>query len=343
MSDPVQEQLLGHLLGALEDSEQQEIATRLKNDAELRRELARVRGRLELLKLGRYDFAPPPGLAERTCRTVAAQAGSAVPVQRRPGSPEAAARFPSVAHEYAPPHGQAARFRWGDVAVAAAIFAAVALLLGPAVQSGRFNARVVACQDNLRHVGVGMTLYSQQHDGYFPCIPVQDKLAAAGINAPMLTRGGFVTDSRRFVCPGSPLADVEGYHVPSFDELQTASREKLDGLIRWMGGSYGHHLGYVRDGVYHGTKNLGRTHFGLVADVPGNDPSNGRQSPNHGGYGQNLLLEYGGVRFVTSPRPDPQVGDFFTNNHGLVAPGLDYNDSVIAPSAVRPMIILMSH
>jgi len=323
MSDPLQEQLLGHLLGALDPAEEEQVAARLLTDPEVRRELARVGAWLEPLEAGRCVFEPPVGLAERTCRAVVLQVESPAVVRRRPMSPVAA------------PPGAPGRFHWVDVAAAAGFFAAASLLLMPAIQSSRFNAQLIACQDNLRQIGVGMVQYSQHHNGYFPCIPLRGRLAAAGIYAPILVRDGLVTDSRRFVCPGSPLAGRTGSRIPSFDELQTASQDKLDGLVRWMGGSYGYHLGHVRDGVYQRTKNLGRSDFALAADTPGSDPSNGRQSPNHGGRGENVLSEGGGVRFVTSPQPFPQADDIFANDWGLVAPGLQLNDAVIAPSAAR--------
>jgi hypothetical protein len=330
MSNPLQEQLLGHLLGALDPAEEEQVAARLRTDPELRRESAQVREWLEPLEAGRYDFDPPAGLAERTCRAVALQVASPAVVRRRPMSP-----VPS-------PPDAAGRFRWVDVAAAAGFFAAASLLLMPAIQSSRFNAQLITCQDNLRQIGAGMIRYSEYHNGYFPIIPTRGRLTAAGIYAPILVRDGLVTDSRRFVCPGSSLAGRTGFRIPSFDELQTASQDKLDGLIRWMGGSYGYHLGHVRDGVYQGTKNLGRTGFALAADMPGSDPSNRRQSLNHGGRGENVLFEYGGVRFLTSPKPFPQADDYFANDWDLVALGLHLNDAVIAPSAARPILMPIS-
>jgi len=242
----------------------------------------------------------------------------------------------------AAPPDSAGRFRWVDVAAAAGFFAAASLLLMPAIQSSRFNAQLIACQDNLRQIGAGMIQYSQHHNGYFPCIPPRGRLAVAGVYAPILMHDGLVTDNRRFVCPGSSLAGRTGFQIPPFDVLQNASQEKLDGLIRWMGGSYGGPLGHMRDGVYQGTKNLGRSCFALVADVPGSDPSNGRQSLNHGGRGENVLFEYGGVRFFTSSQPFPQADDIFANDRDLVAAGLHPNDAVIAPSAARPILTLIS-
>jgi len=348
MSDPLQEQLLGHLLGALDPAEEEQVAARLRTDPEVRRESARVGAWLEPLEPGRCVFEPPAGLAERTCRAVALQVESRAADDADHASGPTFGRYPARAgptkrgcpgrrpmSPAAAPPDAAGRFRWVDLAAVAGFFAAASLLLMPAIQSSRFNAQLIACQDNLRQVGVGMIQYSQHHHGYFPYIPPRGRLAVAGIYAPILFRDGLVTDSRRFVCPGSPLAGRTGFRISSFDELQTVSQDKLDGLVRWMGGSYGWPLGHMRDGVYQGTKNLGRSCFALVADVPGSDPSNGRQSPNHGGRGENVLFECGAVRFVTSPQPFPQADDIFANDLGLVAPGLQVNDSVIGPSAAR--------
>ena len=70
MTDSVQEQLLGHLLGALDDSEQESVETQLQCDPQLRRELEKARRLLEPLDEAREAFTPPSGLAEHTCRLV---------------------------------------------------------------------------------------------------------------------------------------------------------------------------------------------------------------------------------------------------------------------------------
>jgi hypothetical protein len=324
MSDPhVEEQLLGHLLGALDSAEEEQVVARVRTDPELRRELARVREWLEPLEAGREDFDPPVGLAERTCRAVALEVESAAAVRRRPMNPVAAAP------------DSAGRFRWVDVAAAAGVFAAASLLLLPAIQSSRFNAQLLACQDNLRQVGVGMIGYTWYHNGYFPGATASGRLSAAGLCGPILVRDGLVADGRVFVCPASPLAGRAGFRMPLFEELQAASQDKLEGLIRLAGGSYGFPLGHIHDGIYQGPKNLGRGYFAIVADVPGSDPSNGRQSLNHGGRGENVLFECGAVRFVTSSRPFPQADDFYVNDFGLVGPGAHLDDSVVGPSEAR--------
>ena len=59
------------------------------------------------------------------------------------------------------------------------------------------------------------------------------------------------------------------------------------------------------------------------------------QSQNHGGWGQNVLFENGGVKFLTKSKPDGSGDDIFTNDAGQVAAGLQQNDSVVA-QARRP-------
>lgn len=332
MSDPVREELLGYLLGALEGPEEKLVAARLEVDGQLRRALMRVRDRLEPLEPGRGGFVPPPGLAERTCRAVASHAESAAPATsgRRPMSPAPA------------PPSRGARTRWIDVAVAAGVFTAGWLLILPAVQSSRSNAQLLICQDNLRQIGVAMTQYSEHNNGFFPYVPARGRLSAAGIYAPILVRDRYVTDIRRFICPSSPPAGGGQFRIPALDELEAAPQGRLQRLLHWMGGSYGYHLGHIRDGTYHGTKNLRRTYFALVADTPGTGLPN-RRSLNHGGRGQNVLFEYGGVRFVASVTPSPLADNIYINDGGLVAAGLHLNDSVIGSSADPPILFVVSH
>ena len=334
MTNPasVQEQLLGHLLGALDDCEHQVIAARLRSDPDLCKQFEQVRLQLEPLSALRRDFSPPAGLAERTCRFVATRTNlpAAAESGRRPMSADAA------------PPSWIGRIRWTDMAVAAAIFAAASLLVVSAMLSSRFDSRLAGCRDNLRELGRSLTQYSEANGGYFPRVPSQGRSAGAGIYAPVLLRDGFLTDARRVVCPGSALAEQRDFRVPSINELQSAPAEEAGRLRRGMGGSYGYNLGHMRDGAYQDTKNLRRGGFALMADGPGAEMP-GHQSPNHGGRGQNVLMEDGGVRYYHTSRPYPQADDIYANDNGVVAAGTHPNDSVIGSSDAVPIIYVGGH
>jgi hypothetical protein len=329
MSDAVREELLGHLLGALEDSEQELIDQRLQNEPDLLRELTQLRRQLEPLQAARCDVTPPPRLAERTCHLVFSHT-----------PPKIGPRRGMSAVAWVP--GWIGGFRWIDVTVAVGLFLMAGLLLFPAIQNSRFRAQLAACQDNLRDLGVALTQYSEKHNQYFPRIPTHGRLAAAGVYAPMLVHDEYLTETSRVVCPTSSLAESEDFHLPSLDEVQQAPSEEIEQLRRSMGGSYGYGLGHVVDGVYRDTKNLHRASFALMADAPSAETPDHR-SLNHAGRGQNVLFEDGHVLYLTASRLVEGGDDFFANDEGQIAAGVNLNDAVIAPSPTPPIHYLDYH
>jgi hypothetical protein len=196
---------------------------------------------------------------------------------------------------------------------------------------------LAACQDNLRKIGFALDNYSQLYQGYFPMVPAEGRMAAAGIYAPTLLRGGFLTEARTVLCPSSALCDQQRFRVPSLDELEHAAVDELPQLRCAMGGSYGYCLGHMRNGRYEGTRNMHRPRFALIADAPTRDRPD-HQSANHGGRGQNVLFEDGHLMFLTSSRVCDRSDDIFVNDNGLVAAGVHADDAVIGPSDAPPII-----
>jgi len=332
MTDSVQEQLLGHLLGALDDCEEASIRAHLRSDARLRSDLEHLRRRLQPLLAARWDFEPPPGLARRTCRLVTQRARRTL----RPRGSVAVPVSSGTMHPESVPPGGAGGARWIDVAVAVGVLVAATLLIIPAIQSSRFQSRLVACQDNLVALGRALTQYSDRHDDYFPGVPAEGKFSAAGIYAVILRENDLLPETSRILCPGSPTAGRRPAEVPSMAEFQEATGDRLLLMRSAMGGDYGYSFGHLRDGVYRFTKNLGRSDFALMADVPlgTHFPL---QSLNHGGKGQNVLFEDGHVRFVVRSRAFDEGDDIFANDHGVVGAGVHVNDAVIAPSSAAPL------
>ena len=334
MTASVQEQLLGHLLGALDKSEQDQVTAQLKSDPSLHKELESARSMLAPLAAARRDFDPSPGLADRTCLLVASQDRRANPIE----PPDATARpARRVMNPQTAPPSSAGRIRWRDGVIAAGVCAAAVLLIIPAVLNCRFHSRLLACRDNLRYLGGVLTQYSEHHEGYFPRVPAEGRQAAAGIYAPILLRDNLLTDTARIVCPASLLAEDRQFCVASIDELQTASGETLVKIRNTMGGSYGYSFGYMHNGTYRGTRNLSRSNFALMADAPNLDLP-GYQSLNHAGRGLNVLFEDRSVKFVASSKPDEDADDFFANDDGIISAGVHLDDSVVAPSAAAPMV-----
>ena len=329
MIDRVREQVLGYLLGALNGSETERVKALVETDSAYRRQWLDVRCELDGLDRTALECEPPPGLARRTCQFVFA-------VARRASSP-LARRFAMSPHPALP--SWVSRIRSLDATVAAVVVVLAALTILPAIHSSRLQARLTACQDNLRELGLSLVGYSQKHGDYFPSVPAEGKLAAAGIYAPMLLRDGFLTEPRRVVCPESPMAAQKDLHIPTVEEIQAAGDSEAAALRRQMGGSYGYCLGHLDHGVLVPTKNLCRTSFALVADAP-SDQLPEHQSVNHGGCGQNVLFEDGHVEFAVTTQPCCGTDDIFANDDHLVAAGVHAEDSVIAPSGTAPIIFV---
>jgi len=322
MTNRLQEQLLGHLLGALDESEAEQVAARLETEPRLHRQLESLRGRLATLEPLRGQLDPSPGLAEKTCRMVASYELSQTGKKTSGGSRRGEKTMtPGVA-----PPSWFRRVHWQDVAVTAIVCTIGWALIGPAILSSRENSRVAGCQSNLFSIGNAARQYRATH-GSFPLVPERGPMASSGSYAVVLHQAGLLNDVRLVLCPGSPTAGRLKIRIPLIKELNSASRRQAWRLQQTMGGSYCLSLGYFEDGNYHAVTDLSRLNFALIADMPGYQG----QSLNHGGRGQNVLFEDGRVRFLVTSRFGPVGDDIYTNDDGMPAAGTHPNDSVIAP------------
>ena len=318
---------MDYLLGALNDLEAEAVRSRLESDPGYRRELDRTRGNLRRLQRLGGAAAPPPRLAKRTCDFLF-----------DPDRPRRTVfrlrKMPSL-----PPAQSGTRWNWADVIVTGVILLIAGLLVLPAVNSSRFQARVTACQDNLRQVGQALTEYSHKNHDVFPAVPAEGNLAAAGVYAPILTENGYLTESAAVLCPDSVQAQERGFRVPSLEELRSAVGQKLARIQRRMGGSFGYCLGYFDHGTYQPTRNLNRDYFAILADAPSDDRAD-HQSANHGGVGQNVLFEDLHIEFCSTSRPGKGLDDIYTNDDHEVAPGLHRDDAVVASSGTAPVVYI---
>jgi len=314
----MREQLLGYVLGALDEDEHAQVEEALRRDPQLQREVELLHDSLDPLRAGEGAYEPPVGLAARTCQTVETH---------RP-TPASVIHTESIA----------SRGSWTlvDAMVAAGIFIAASLLFFPAISHSRSMARRAGCENNLRGLGAALTKYSENNDGQFPLVPAQGNLSTAGMYAPTLVSQNYVTDQRTFLCPSSSqAAEASQFVVPSVEEILKADPTRLVALRKTMGGSYGYTLGYISGGNYVARQNLRRATVALMADAPSLDDL-GSISDNHGRCGQNVLYEDGRVTYLHSCTAKGCNDNIFLNNDGQVAPGTDQNDAVIVHSSLGP-------
>lgn len=334
MAENAQEQLLGYLLDALEDDERQQVQQELAHDPQLRQQLETLRAALQPLEPTRDFSEPPAGLAQRTCRYVAAHADEAE--NGRDSRPAPAARLHPMQTDTRL-NGGSSPFSWLDLAAAAGILLAASLLIFPAILNSRAQSRTVQCASNLQSIYQGLANYSDTFDGFLPSAPPSDRLGVGGGFATVLHSAGYLGEPRQLLCPGSAMAELPVFVIPAPAQIEAMPEgEELDTVLTSLGGSYSMSLGYEEDNRFQGLRNMGRSDFALVSDVP--DPASPAfHSHNHAG-GQNVLFEGGNVRYVTVPVSYVGRDHFYLNAAGQVGPGLNPYDSVIPPAGRVPIV-----
>lgn len=303
MTDLIYQQLLGHLLGALDDEEQEWVDGRLEYDELCQRELILWRRRLSPLEAVRPDFDPPSGLAERTCRMVAAYGSAPV---RPAGRRLAMSPDPTVP-------GAVSLFGWHDVvALGVLLLTAVALLL-PAIDASRFHAAVVSCQDNLRQFGLALTEYSRHHGEAMTQLAGEGKLTTAGIAAADLL-GDAVAE--RNLCPETWLAAQGATRVLSSPPDGVGVVPPIPGTVVVPGyfsaSTSNNWSGMWRDGTMDGHGSRLPATRALFANDPSADLP-GRRLVGHRGRGYNLFFDGGRVRFVPCSTRDESAETVFSS------------------------------
>lgn len=366
MNHPSQEDLLGYVLGALDAQEQREVQQLIDADPELEEQLLELKASLMPLDFLEGAKGPRPGLARRTSEMVAGyqkqleQEKLARQQREQEQSANQSAHpitdkvFADAMNELEPQpkkevdlaFSESFRERsslhlssWSlsDMLVGFAAVAVLAAVLLPAVSYSRFNSRIVACQSNLRSLGTALLTFSNTNQmGEFPQIPSDGNLAVSGSYAPLLKDAGLIADDSEVLCMGRYETE-KAFQIPSCEQVNAASGEKLEHFKRVMGGDYGYSFGYIEDGRYRCPNNRGRADFVLLSDMP-SQSLEGRRSANHGGYGQNCLFEDGHIEFVRGHAYGEDL--IYVNDQGIVAPGVDPSDSVIAPSHLAPIVFL---
>ena len=336
MNERIRQQLLDYAVGALDDDEHAQIERRIAADPALQEELELVIDQLSPLIGVDEDIEPPPRLAERTSALVDAHADSERHDSSANPKHSDAGFGVDDAHVMRPAPIVLSQGRVGEFLVATGMFMAVALLFFPAISNSRHMARIAQCHNNLRQLGIAMSIYSDLSGGYFPAVPASGNRAFAGVYGPILRDSGHLINEQLLFCPSTSLISTgDQFAIPSLADIDGADPQQLVSLRRFAGGSYGYNIGVFERGVYRPARNVGRSHFAMMADAPAISLA-GYLSLNHGGKGLNLLYEDGRVQYVVQPDADEYLDHPFRNHLGVVEPGVTKDDAVIAPGYAPP-------
>ena len=327
----MREDLIGHLLGALEPAESKQVEAALadpQHGPALRHDLERLRLAMKPLERDRDLLPAPSGLAGRTMRFIVEQEAAAQAAAKQPlPMPR---RF---SEENGAPRGRGSR-AWVDRAIMAATALAACVLVAPLLLDSIAQARARRAERNLLKTSGALQGYADAHR-VFPTPPDSGPLSRAGLYAPTLvSEQRLVADDGTLVCPDTALSRSGTFRVPTLEELEKAiGTPQFEEMVRMMGGDYGYTLGH-RDASGSLQPNLDRrrAHHPLMADAP--DEGDERSS-NHPDGIHHVLFEDGHVKRF-APGDLHSDDHLFKNHAGKTAAGVDAEDAVIGDSHHQP-------
>jgi hypothetical protein len=367
----MREDLLGYLLSALEPHEMRRIDQRLREDPQLREELAEMQQKLSQLdqSLAMEELVEvPPTLVSQTLELISSHGGDD-PVYG--GGNGLSASLPQATAPLVmirPGREPLCRPRRSVADLLVSGLAAVAIFgfALPMVARFRSDARSVACQDNLRQLGVAISQFVlREREAYLPGLAESGPEAFAGIYAVRLADRGLLLDSRLRWCPETKLPEPDPSvlnlfltdasspvkpltHLVSGGELDRAAEKSDVSWLRWLqrvaGGHYAYSLGVVDGDRYRAPRYEGRSTFAVLGDAPlsGGHATDAvdvtKMRWSHGGEGANLLYEDGSVRHVRMSAMLEMLDHPYVNHRGSIEAGVNIDDASLAPSWRSPFM-----
>lgn len=329
----MRELLVRYLLGELNSHELEQLEAQLRDSPELRRELEFLRTCMSGAEDDDFErpaaVETPSGLAERTLGRVCGDEPCGAN-SHTPGE---------VAAAYDPPQGTPS-WSLADVTVAGGVCLAISMLFLPALRQSRDACRRTTCANNLREVGTMLITYAETKGNYFPT-PRGDE--NAGIFAVYLQEEGYANGdelTRLLLCRAAPLADQTGkdrvtIRVPTMCELEAATAKERCLWTRGMSPYYAYLLGFVEGDRHCAVRNTHSCRKAVLADAPCDKLGN--MSANHGEGGANVVYQDGHVKFQQQLNLEAdERGEFYLNDAGQAAAGLDRDDTVLGRSEVTP-------
>ncbi|MBI1248597.1 hypothetical protein GC197_12250 [bacterium] len=329
------EHWLGYLMGALDENEQASVERQIAQDPRAAEEIEHLRSHLNLLADGLDEAAPPTGLASRTCDLLD-NPGLFAEILDPVASTEDDAPMPKSRQPFESIGGSRPNFTMMDMMVAMGACVAAVVIFFPALASSRMLATQLQCENNLRQVGLALHDFATGNaEKRYPAIPSRGPLSVAGSYAPRLIDNGMLQHPEVVRC-STQIAPALKPKMPTVDQMMTATPGNLKRLQEQLANVYNYNIGSVRDGELIAPKMNGRETYPVASDVV--LVKDGQFLPRAHEDGRlNILFDDGHVELVHIDDLPDSIKQFFLNDKGQVAAGVNEDDAVIANAVARPL------
>lgn len=352
-----QEDLIGYVLGALDASEEQTIASALEQDLTLRERLAEVEDKLSNLPDRFVEIDPPAGLLDKTLNTI-----SIVDTtfgneddSHSLSKPTDTVRLPSRMSADSETGVKKSNWSLIDLVVSCSVCLVFASILLPSIASSRFQSDMLFCQNNLRTIGYNLASIADSYDGKLEVVRHNDQIDV-GQYVKMMIDAELAAESSGMICPSDPLkeqtqSEYEAAWFRSVSHIASESVElvtpEMELATSTVGRNHSSDLQTYPCGSYSfavparkkNSKQLVKVSVPCSTDqvLAGDAPCSERpgfQSLNHGAKGQNVLYGDLSVSYINDSAYLPSGDHIYLNNQGEVQPGFSLKDNLLATGTI---------
>jgi len=329
------EHWLGYLMGALDENEHASVERQIAEDPRAADEIEHLRTHLNLLSDGLDEAAPPVGLATRTC-TLLDNPGLFAEVLDPSVSEDENAPTLKEREPFESIGGTNPSFTLMDMMVAIGACVAAVAIFFPALASSRMLATRLQCENNLRQVGMALQEFATGNaEKRYPAVASSGPLSVAGSYAPRLLNAGYLQHPETVRCAESGENLTQPHELPTVEQLLEAPETDVQRLQQGLATVYNYNLGSIRDGELQAPLMRGRTLYPVASDIV--VVQDGQIAPQGHEDGRfNILFDDGHVEFISLEDLPNSMKDYFLNDKGQVAAGVDEDDAVIANGIAHP-------
>lgn len=329
------EHWVGFLMGALDENERDLVEQHIADDPRAADELDRLRSHLDLLSDGLDEAAAPVGLASRTCAILdnpnlfAEVLNAAAPEKDNAPAPKRREAFDSIG-------GGRTAFTFMDMLVAVGACVAAVAIFFPALASSRLLATQLQCENNLHQVSLALQQFAGNNPNHrYPAISLSGPMSVAGSYAPKLIDSGYIQHPETLRC-AVEKSNLATQPIPTIEQLENASPEEVEKLQQSLSNVLNYTMGSLVDGKLLAPVMQGRGDFPVSSDVVLLE--DGKIIPQgHPDGRSNVLFDDGHVEYLAIDDIPESMRQYFLNDDGQVAAGVNEEDAVVANGIAHPV------